>query len=73
MHSYGSIPGTESVKGRTRKDVAVQDRKGGVVALVYVAAFIISAGQSIDSWLPDGAASIMTFDVSWARHLFTGG
>ncbi|CEL06415.1 hypothetical protein ASPCAL07520 [Aspergillus calidoustus] len=62
MHSYGGIPGTESVKGRTRKDVAVQDRKGGVVALVYVAAFIISAGQSIDSWLPDGAASIMTFD-----------
>lgn len=66
MHSYGGIPGTESVKGRTRRDIAAQAKKGGVVALVYMAAFLISAGQSVDSSLPDGAASIMTFEVSWA-------
>ncbi|KAJ5598626.1 hypothetical protein N7537_008710 [Penicillium hordei] len=62
MHSYGGIPGTESVKGRTRRDIAAQGRKGGVIALVYMAAFLISAGQSLDSSIPDGAASIMTFE-----------
>lgn len=66
MHSYGGIPGTESVKGRTRRDIAAQGKKGGVVALVYMAAFLISASQSVDSSLPEGAASIMTFEVSWA-------
>lgn len=69
MHSYGGIPGTESIKGHTRKDVAAQDRKGGVVALIYIAAFLISAGQSVDSFLPDGAASIMTFDVCYVGCL----
>jgi hypothetical protein len=63
MHSYSGIPGTDAVKGHTRKDVAAQGRKGGVVALVYMAAFLIPAGQSVDSSLPGGAASIMTFDV----------
>ncbi|KAH7111148.1 Alpha/beta hydrolase fold-1 [Dactylonectria estremocensis] len=62
MHSYSGIPGTDAVKGHTRKDVAAQGRKGGVVALVYMAAFLIPAGQSVDSSLPGGAASIMTFD-----------
>lgn len=66
MHSYGGIPGTESVKGRTCRDMAAQAKKGGVVALIYMAAFLISAGQSVDSSLPDGAASIMTFEVGWA-------
>jgi pimeloyl-ACP methyl ester carboxylesterase len=64
MHSYGGIPGTESVQGRTRRDIAAQGKKGGVVALVYMAAFLISAGQSVDSFLPGGAASIMDFEVS---------
>jgi hypothetical protein len=40
MHSYRGTPGTESVKGRTRRDIAVQGKKGGVVALVYMAAFV---------------------------------
>lgn len=66
MHSYGGIPGTESVKGRTRRDMTAQAKKGGVVALIYMAAFLISAGQSVDSSLLDGAASIMTFEVGWA-------
>ncbi|KAL3478498.1 alpha/beta-hydrolase [Aspergillus californicus] len=63
MHSYAGIPGTDSVKGRTRRDIAAQGRKGGVVALVYMAALLISAGQSVASTLPDGAAaSMMTFE-----------
>jgi hypothetical protein len=73
MHSYGGIPGTESVKGRTRRDIAAQGEKGGVVALVNMAAFLISAGQSVDSSLPDGAASIMTFEVNWLEVQLTGG
>lgn len=66
MHSYSGIPGTESVKGRTRRNIAALGKKGGVVALVYMAAFLISAGQSVVSSLQFGADSIMTFEVNWA-------
>ncbi|KAJ5572991.1 hypothetical protein N7450_009975 [Penicillium hetheringtonii] len=58
MHSYGGIPGTESVKGRARKDVVAQGKSGGVIALVYVTAFLIPAGQSLSETLPSDSPSL---------------
>lgn len=75
MHSYGGIPGTESVKGLARKDRAARNEKGGVIALVYIAAFLIPAGQSVESFMPGGLDPAMTIDVSdsslpkrWSRN-----
>lgn len=64
MHSYAGIPGTESVKGFARKDLAAQDKQGGVVGLVYQAAFLVPAGASVESFLPGGLDPFMTLKVS---------
>ncbi|KAL3482714.1 Alpha/beta hydrolase fold-1 [Aspergillus germanicus] len=63
MHSYGGIPGTESAKGLAwRKRTALggenagegRDRlsgsEGGIVALVYLAAYLLSEGMSVMSF-----------------------
>ncbi|KAL2811947.1 hypothetical protein BJX63DRAFT_397656 [Aspergillus granulosus] len=62
MHSYAGIPGTESVKGFARKDLAAQGKQGGVVSLVYIAAFPVPAGASVTSFLPDGLDSFMALE-----------
>lgn len=59
MHSYSGVPGTECIKGVARKDLAAQGKPGGVIALVYVAAFLISAGQSLGSALPGNNPSLI--------------
>lgn len=66
MHSYGGIPGTESVAGFARKDLAARGKKGGVVSLIYQSAFIVPAGASVASFLPGGLDLFMTMDVSFS-------
>lgn len=63
MHSYAGVPGTESVKGFARKDLAAQGKKGGVVGLVYLSSFIVPAGASVATLLPGGLDSFMTIEV----------
>lgn len=63
MHSYSGIPGTESIKGFARKDLAAQGKKGGVIGLLYITAFLVAAGQSVASILGDFINYAMTFDV----------
>lgn len=73
-HSYSGIPGTESVKGLAKKDRQAAGQQGGVIAMVYLTAFLILPGQSLASFLgcmPDW----ITFDVSillsrTSEHLF---
>ncbi|KAJ5668097.1 uncharacterized protein N7477_006667 [Penicillium maclennaniae] len=48
MHSYSGIPGTESIQGLARKDLEAQGKQGGVVAIVYISAFLMPAGQSLE-------------------------
>ncbi|KAI0878759.1 Alpha/beta hydrolase fold-1 [Hypoxylon argillaceum] len=47
MHSYGGIAGTSALEGLTRKDRQAKDLPGGVVHLIYVAAFMLGLGQNI--------------------------
>ncbi|KAJ5768494.1 hypothetical protein N7533_001077, partial [Penicillium manginii] len=60
MHSYGGVPGTESVKGFARKDIAAQGKSGGVIALVYTTAFLIPGGQSVAESLPSDSPTIIS-------------
>ncbi|KAL3466967.1 alpha/beta-hydrolase [Aspergillus heterothallicus] len=62
MHSYAGIPGTESVKGFAKRELAAQGKQGGVVAIVYIAAFLVPLGASVASFLPDGLDSFMTLE-----------
>ena len=47
MHSYGGFPGTEATEGLGKADLQKQGKEGGVVALVYVAAWMPPVGKSI--------------------------
>ncbi|KAI1179063.1 Alpha/beta hydrolase fold-1 [Nemania sp. FL0916] len=49
MHSYGGVVGTSAVQGLTRADRRREARPGGVVQLVYVAAFMLDVGQNIQT------------------------
>ncbi|KAJ9294966.1 hypothetical protein DTO271G3_6528 [Paecilomyces variotii] len=51
MHSYGGIPGTESTKGLLKKERELEGKKGGIVGLVYMTAFLLPEGQSLGSFL----------------------
>ncbi|KAL1620212.1 hypothetical protein SLS56_009758 [Neofusicoccum ribis] len=48
MHSYGGIPGTESVKGLLKGDREKAGKTGGVVRLIYMTAVAPEAGQSLN-------------------------
>jgi pimeloyl-ACP methyl ester carboxylesterase len=53
MHSYGGIPGTQSVHGLSRKERSQQGKAGGVVRLIYISALLINEGEtSNDSLAP---------------------
>ncbi|KAH8924635.1 alpha/beta-hydrolase [Atractiella rhizophila] len=47
MSSYGGFPGTQACKGLIAADRAKEGKKGGVVALAYLASFIPPPGKSI--------------------------
>lgn len=47
MNSYGGFPGTEATKGLSKGEREKEGKKGGVVALVYLASFIPPVGMSL--------------------------
>ncbi|KAF2421125.1 alpha/beta-hydrolase [Tothia fuscella] len=49
MHSYGGVPGSAACKGFSKEDRAKEGKKGGVIRLVYVAAFALDEGVSLAS------------------------
>ncbi|KAH7049434.1 hypothetical protein B0J12DRAFT_711160 [Macrophomina phaseolina] len=48
MHSYGAIPGTESVRGLLRAERRRKGKSGGVVRLVYMAGVVPGVGASLN-------------------------
>ncbi|KAJ5884923.1 hypothetical protein N7495_009433 [Penicillium taxi] len=62
MHSYSGLPGTQCVQGFSRKELASEDKKGGVVGLVYITAYLLAAGETVESSLPGGLESHMRID-----------
>jgi hypothetical protein len=41
MHSYGGLPGSQSCEGLAKSELERQGKKGGLIALVYITAFIV--------------------------------
>jgi pimeloyl-ACP methyl ester carboxylesterase len=54
MHSYGGIRGTESAKGLARKIRQAEGKPGGIIALVYLCAYLVKEGMSVNG-LANGA------------------
>ena len=54
-HSYGGIPGTESAYGLAQKEREASGKKGGIVALLYVAALLVKPGMSLGTTIGEGA------------------
>ncbi|KAK4948622.1 hypothetical protein LTR10_012626 [Elasticomyces elasticus] len=47
MHSYGGMPGAQAVKGLGKKERADKGLPGGVVRLVFLAAFVFPEGFQV--------------------------
>ena len=57
FHSYGGVPGTEAVKGLDVESRQREGKSGGVVRLVYCAAFMLAEGQCLaDAFGEDSSA-----------------
>ncbi|KAK8022081.1 prolyl aminopeptidase protein [Apiospora rasikravindrae] len=72
MHSYGGVVGTTALQGLTRKDREAQGLPGGVVHLLYAAAFLLALNQNIRTVvqavnLPRGSDGLVQFadDGTW--------
>lgn len=67
MHSYGGFPGTEAVKGLTRKDREGKGQNGGVVRLVYLTAFMVPEGVTLIQTI--GGKPLPWFDVQVSQPI----
>lgn len=48
VHSYGGITGSGAAYGLSKSSRAKAGKKGGVVGIVYIAAFLVPQGLSMD-------------------------
>ena len=60
MHSYGSMPASAAAKGYGVKELKLKGKKGGVLGLVFISAFLIPEGAS----LTDGTGGAL---VPWIK------
>ena len=60
MHSYGGCPGAAAARGLSKPEISAAGKQGGIIGLIFVAAFLARQGDSLQSKLPGGQ-----FD-SWA-------
>lgn len=47
MHSYGDFASRESLQGLPKAERQASNQSGGVVALVYLTAWMLDEGQSV--------------------------
>ncbi|KAK7752316.1 hypothetical protein SLS62_005652 [Diatrype stigma] len=48
-HSYGGVPGTESVRGLSKTERQKQGKKGGIVRLAYMTSLVLAVGDAATS------------------------
>ncbi|KAL4792609.1 hypothetical protein BDV19DRAFT_368157 [Aspergillus venezuelensis] len=69
VHSYAGVPGTECVRGFTRKDLEEQGKIGGVVGLVYIAASVVPKGWSVEKMVGKRIENLMEMnEVPISKH-----
>lgn len=72
LHSYGGVYGASSLEALSRETRSRDERKGGIVALVFVAAFVCLTGASLNTVLGIDMENLprwLSFEVS-LRHPF---
>ncbi|KAK4696742.1 hypothetical protein P7C71_g1226, partial [Lecanoromycetidae sp. Uapishka_2] len=52
MHSYGGMPGSAAAYGLSEEERSKDGLKGGIVGLIYIAAFIVPAGRTCADMKP---------------------
>lgn len=52
MHSYGGCPGAAAAKGLSKNERAAEGKKGGIIGLVFMCAFVANENDSLKSKLP---------------------
>lgn len=52
MHSYGGCPGAAAAQGLSKRERQIAGKRGGVIGLIFICAFIASEGDSLISKLP---------------------
>ena len=65
MHSYGGIPGTESVKRLAKKDRQAEGKQGGVTGLVYLSAFMLPEDTTPAQLNNPALGDWLVHEVSW--------
>ncbi|MCJ1326122.1 hypothetical protein MMC10_002786 [Thelotrema lepadinum] len=53
-HSYGGSPAAAAATGLSKGDMSAMGGAGGIIGLIWVAAFIAQEGESLQSKLPGG-------------------
>lgn len=72
MHSYGGMVGTEASHGLGKKRREKEGKKGGVVHLYYLCAFLLHEGQSMASIAQETGLlpQSLTVNVSFGIAIF---
>jgi hypothetical protein len=70
MNSYAGFPGTESSKGLSKTEREKEGKKGGIVALVYLAAFIQPVGVSLKASMGEALLDSIKNAVSSTMFAF---
>lgn len=64
MFSYGGFPGNGSAVGLSKKERERDEKKGGVVGLVLVSAFVAKEGQNIREDFKPGDAKMVEMSLA---------
>ena len=76
MHSYGGCPGADAAKGLSKADRQAAGKKGGIIGLVFMCAFVAGEGDSLKSKLPGQQydpwvvqnVSFLTYIISLSKY-----
>ena len=52
MHSYGGSPGAAAATGLSKPELSATGKQGGIIGLVFIAAFLAQEGDSLLNRLP---------------------
>jgi hypothetical protein len=70
MHSYGGNYGPSSLEGLSKREITERGLEGGVVALIFVTAFVARKGISAMAAMgidPENIPDWINYDVSPVR------
>ena len=64
VHSYGGIPGSSAARPFIRKERAQQEKKGGVIGILYISSWGMPEGKTTLDAIEDMNTDWMKIDVS---------